>query len=260
MILADRPAASTTSTAASQRGANGSSTNTSISGSNSSAAAITRAALPARSSRSRSADSADSIRKPGQTAPGQAEQAAGAAGVDHADRERRPRRNLARHVAELPVRHHQPARGGRIRALSGQLPGDRLGHRVGARAAQRGIVDRSVEGVHRNRLVAALLGPFARTTDQTARFGRRPGPFARTTDQKAAIRSIFGRLRAQRTKRPDPAGHRATRDNAGVSPSPRIRSPAPWRWYERVAWRCRAPRSGRAMAARRSSSTTNGAS
>ena len=64
----------------------------------------------------------------GQTAPGQAEQAARPAGIDHADRERRLRRNLARHLAELPVRHHQPARGGRIRALPGQLPGGRLDH------------------------------------------------------------------------------------------------------------------------------------
>ncbi len=64
MILADRPAASTTSTADPKPEVYGSSTKISMSPS-SSAAATTRAALPARSSRSRSADSTATISSPG---------------------------------------------------------------------------------------------------------------------------------------------------------------------------------------------------
>ena len=192
MILADRPAASTTSTAASQRGANGNSTNTSISESNSSAAAITRAALPARSSRSRSADSADSTRRPA------------------SPRRVRPSRPPA--PPELITLTASAASAGTWRATSpscrsgtisrpavagsapcrASCPATASATELALGAAQRRIVDRSVEGAHRNRLVARLWAVCAHN-----------GPQSPDLARFRAISAHNGR------NGPNPAGHQS---------------------------------------------------
>ena len=106
-ILPQRPAASISSTAASQPGAYGSSMKTATSGPSSPAAETTRAALPARSSRSRKVGSTAAISTPGGVVACQRKQAACTAAGDHADRDAGIGRDLSSDLGEPTVGHDQ---------------------------------------------------------------------------------------------------------------------------------------------------------
>jgi hypothetical protein len=179
------------------------------------------------SSRSRSADSATRTRKPARPRRGQAEQAAGAAGVDHADPRAPspPGPGATTSPSSRSGTISRPAVA-RIRQFcrAGDPGGSPLVHATRPRTPQRvAIVDRRVEGVHRKQATWPLGRFRAQRTHESRASGRFTGSSAHNGPRRPDRRATG-------------TGQPGTGHNAGdESVHARIRSPVHWRWYESVA-------------------------